>query len=94
LTNAYRHLLFRLGFHQRHLREWPILAENGWPHDGRKLTHAKFALRAIKPGQVMLSAKASFEFHAGCPGPAFWVGSGTASLSITVTEPRVPAPGP
>ncbi|MBE9473157.1 MAG: ATP-binding protein, partial [Chloroflexi bacterium] len=38
LTNAFRLPLFQQEFPVRHLCEWPILAENRWPHIGRKLT--------------------------------------------------------
>jgi len=32
----------------RHLCHWPILAENRWPHDGRKLTGRSVHLSTTK----------------------------------------------
>jgi hypothetical protein len=45
---------------------------------------AEFVLRAVEPGQTALSASASFEFHVGYPGPAYWGGSRAGPLVVTV----------
>jgi hypothetical protein len=51
----------------------------------------QFALRAIGPGQTTLNVSASFEFHAGYPGLAWWTSASSGPLHITVqpseTEP-------
>ena len=44
--------VFRLPFFTqesppRRAHEWPILAENRWPHDGRKLTVPDYPVRQI-----------------------------------------------
>jgi len=54
---------------------------------------AEFALRAVRPGEAMLSASASFEFHAGYPGPAYWGSSNVGPLFVTVAPiEQVPSP--
>jgi hypothetical protein len=45
---------------------------------------AEFVLRAVAPGRATLSASASFEFHIGYPGPAYWGGSSAGPLVVTV----------
>ena len=45
---------------------------------------AEFVLRAVRPGRATLSASASFEVHLGYPGPAYWSGSPSGRLEITV----------
>jgi len=50
-----------------------------------------FPLHAVRPGQVTLIAGASFEFHAGYPGPAYWASASGGPLQITV---RAPDAGP
>jgi hypothetical protein len=44
----------------------------------------EFPLRAVRPGQTTIVAAASFEFHAGYPGPAYWAGASDGSLQIAV----------
>ena len=44
----------------------------------------EFALRAVAPGEATLLAGASFEFHAGYPGPAYWRSAGSGPLQITI----------
>jgi hypothetical protein len=55
------------------------LAVPPWQYD-----EATFVLRAVGPGQAMLRAHASFEVHLGYPGPAYWGGSTSPPLVITV----------
>jgi hypothetical protein len=43
-----------------------------------------FALHAVQPGRATLTAAASFEFHGGAPGPAYWGGTGSGTLQLTV----------
>jgi len=38
----------------------------------------------MQPGQVVLSARASFEVHLGYPGPAYWSDTGSRRFAITV----------
>ena len=45
---------------------------------------AEFVLWAVEPGRAALSASASFEFHVGYPGPAYWGGSRAEPLVVTV----------
>jgi hypothetical protein len=47
----------------------------------------EFPLRAIRSGRVTLTAGASFEFHAGYPGPAWWAGASGGPLEIVVRSP-------
>lgn len=54
---------------------------------------AEFVLRAVGPGEATLSASASFEVHLGYPGPAYWGGSSSAPLMITVM-PTTTTPTP
>jgi hypothetical protein len=44
----------------------------------------EFPLRTVRPGQATVNASASFEFHAGYPGPAYWAGASGGPLQITV----------
>jgi hypothetical protein len=44
--------LFRQEFHQRHLWEWTLLAEDELAHDGRKLTAYKWAELRTLPEDV------------------------------------------
>ncbi len=46
----------------------------------------QFTLRAVAVGKVTLRAVASFEVHLGYPGPAYWAGSGTDPLEVTVVR--------
>ncbi|MCP4537482.1 MAG: DUF11 domain-containing protein [Chloroflexi bacterium] len=46
---------------------------------------AEFVLQAVRPGQATVHATTSFEVHLGYPGPAYWDGSGSGPLVITVT---------
>jgi hypothetical protein len=48
---------------------------------------AEFSLHAVRPGQATLIAGASFEFHAGYPGPAYWGTASRGPLQITVRSP-------
>ena len=48
----------------RYLCEWPILAENRWPHIGRKLTGP----RAEKPDEVKVS-RPVWEWRRGSDSP-------------------------
>jgi hypothetical protein len=45
---------------------------------------AEFTLRAVQPGRAILRGTASFEVHLDYPGPAYWGGSTTAPLVLTV----------
>jgi hypothetical protein len=48
---------------------------------------AEFVLRAVKSGQVTLTASASFEVHLGYPGPAYWAGSNVKEPLIVTVKP-------
>ncbi len=54
---------------------------------------AEFVLQAVAPGDATLSASASFEVHLGYPGPAYWGGSSSEPLMITVM-PATTTPTP
>jgi hypothetical protein len=43
----------------------------------------EFALRADRPGQAALTVAASFEFHSGYPGTAYWASASSEPLSVT-----------
>jgi hypothetical protein len=47
----------------------------------------EFVLRAVKSGQVTLTASASFEVHLGYPGPAYWAGSNVKEPLIVIVKP-------
>jgi uncharacterized repeat protein (TIGR01451 family) len=48
---------------------------------------AEFVLRAMQTGQAELSARVSFEVHLGYPGPAYWSGTSSVPVTITVLPP-------
>jgi hypothetical protein len=57
------------------------LAVPPWHHD-----EATFVLRAVGAGRASVRAYASFEVHLGYPGPAYWGGSTSPPLVITVAQ--------
>lgn len=61
------------------------LAVVPWHHD-----EARFVLRAVGSGRAMLRAHASFEVHLSYPGPAYWGGSTSLPLNITVAPQTGP----
>jgi hypothetical protein len=48
---------------------------------------AQFVLEAVGSGQAVVWSTTSFEVHLGYPGPAYWGGSGSGPLTITVQAP-------
>lgn len=48
---------------------------------------AEFKLSAAAPGQVGLTASASFEVHIGYPGPAYWGSSSSGEPLILTVNP-------
>jgi hypothetical protein len=62
----------------------PEPIEHGLAVDPGESDSAEFALRAVAVGEVALRATASFEVHLRYPGPAYWGGSGTSPLVVTV----------
>jgi hypothetical protein len=56
------------------------LAVPPWHYD-----QATFGLRAVGSGQAMLRSYVSFEINLGYPGPAYWGGSTSPPLVVTVT---------
>jgi hypothetical protein len=61
----------------------PVVHYLGIPPGGSD--DVAFGLQAVRPGQATLRVRSSFEVHLGYPGPAYWSGSGTPPLTITVT---------
>ncbi len=55
---------------------------------------AEFVLQAVGPGEATLSTSASFEVHLGYPGPAYWGGSSSEPLTLTVLSPATATPTP
>jgi len=53
----------------------------------------EYTLRADKPGRAALTVAASFEFHDGHPGSAYWSSAAGGPLKITVRSPE-PKPVP
>ena len=52
---------------------------------------AHFVLEAAAAGSTALRGSVSYEVHLGYPGPAYWAGSASEALVITVS-PADPAP--
>jgi hypothetical protein len=58
------------------------------------MDEVQFGLRAIRAGEVSVCARTSFEVHIGYPGPAYWGGSASLWLLVTVEEPPTPTSTP
>jgi hypothetical protein len=71
ITNAFRLPLFQQVFPVRHLCEWPILAENRWPHIGRKLTDRKADEEMVAFKLMMWAWKLGKERRGGLSTPQF-----------------------
>jgi hypothetical protein len=48
----------------------------------------EFVLRAGRPGEAALTVSASFEFHSGYPGTAYWASASSGPLHIVVIPPE------
>ena len=65
---------------------WATAIEAGTvtPALASEVRSAWCTLRAVAVGEATLWARASFEVHLRYPGPAYWAGSGTGPLVVTV----------